>query len=66
MEKKLKRNRIKCKHCNEIIESFHTYDFKYCSCKKVAIDGGLEYAKRILPSGADSNNYIEDLSEWET
>ena len=40
-------NRIKCNNCEEIIESQHRHDFKYCSCKRVAVDGGKDYLRRL-------------------
>lgn len=36
---KIKSNKIKCKSCGDIIESKDLYDFKRCSCGKVAVDG---------------------------
>lgn len=39
-------NTIQCNHCNDIIESKHRHDMVWCSCKKVAVDGGLDYLKR--------------------
>lgn len=60
--KKLKRNAIRCTHCGDVIESTHVHDFKWCSCKTVAVDGGKMYCKRsFMNSPAD----FEDLSEWE-
>ncbi|MDO5569512.1 MAG: hypothetical protein Q4G04_05345 [bacterium] len=47
MNKKIKFNRIKCKKCGDVIESTHRHDFKWCSCKSVAIDGGHDYLRRI-------------------
>ena len=50
MEKKkqiIKVNKIKCKKCENIIESKTTNDLKRCSCGVVAVDGGKEYLKRI-------------------
>ncbi|MBM7583913.1 hypothetical protein JOC86_000450 [Bacillus pakistanensis] len=64
MKKKLQRNIIRCKHCNEIIESKSLYDYKRCGCGKVAVDGGLEYAKRSFPS-FPAEDHLEDLSEYE-
>lgn len=64
MKKKLKSNRIRCKHCNDIIESKSTYDFQICRCKAVAIDGGLEYGRRIYVSNPAEEHY-EELSEYE-
>jgi hypothetical protein len=45
--KKIISNKIQCKKCGDIIESKTTHDFKYCSCKLVAVDGGKEYLKRL-------------------
>ena len=61
MERKIIRNRIKCKHCGDIIESISVQDFKFCSCGKVAIDGGQCYLKRT----GNPNNW-EELSEFNT
>lgn len=36
---------IKCNHCGDIIYSRATHDMRYCSCGKVAIDGGRDYIK---------------------
>lgn len=59
--KKLIVNKIKCKECGDIIESKYTHDFKYCSCGKCAVDGGLEYARRNFAY----DGVYEDLAEWE-
>lgn len=37
---RIRTNRIKCKKCGCIIESTNVHDFKWCSCKSVAVDGG--------------------------
>jgi tRNA(Ile2) C34 agmatinyltransferase TiaS len=47
MEKKIIRNKAKCKLCGDIIESMTRHDFKFCSCKKMAVDGGKDYIKRL-------------------
>lgn len=64
MKKKLKRNKIRCRHCGDIIESISEHDFKRCMCGKVAVDGGLEYGKRLYPGGMEDEHF-EDLSEYE-
>lgn len=64
MKKKLKRNRIRCKHCKDIIESKTINDFHLCKCGLVGIDGGLDYPKRIFAALPDEEHY-EDLSEFE-
>lgn len=35
------RNRAKCKACNEILESFHEFDYVSCKCGEIGISGGL-------------------------
>lgn len=51
-------NKIQCKKCKDIIESTYTYDFKYCKCGLVAVDGGKDYLRRIGNFGD-----YEELSE---
>lgn len=41
------RNRAKCKLCQEIIESFHHYDFVSCKCGEISIDGGNDYHRAL-------------------
>ena len=60
MKRKLKRNRIKCKLCGDIIESKSVHDFQQCSCGKCFVDGGTDYMR--IGGYPDD---IEDLSEWE-
>lgn len=60
--RKIIRNAIKCNHCGDVIESTHVHDFKWCSCKTVAVDGGHCYCKR---SFKNSPNDFTDMSEWE-
>jgi len=55
---KLKKNVIKCNECNDIIESKHRHDFKFCSCESVFVDGGLDYLRR----GGDGS--YQELSEY--
>lgn len=40
-------NKIKCKHCGEIIESRHRHDFVMCGCGKCGVDGGKDYLRRV-------------------
>ena len=47
-------NKIRCKKCNDIIESTHRHDFKCCKCGAVAVDGGRDYLRRC-----------RDLENWE-
>ena len=58
--KKILVNKIQCKKCKDIIESKHVHDFKWCTCKSIAVDGGLEYLRRV----GNLEDIIE-LSEFE-
>lgn len=57
---KLIRNRIKCNRCGDVIESKHVHDFVRCSCGAVAVDGGLDYGRRV----GNVDDWV-DISEWE-
>lgn len=48
-------NQARCRKCGDIVESRFVNDFKRCSCGSIAVDGGLEYIKRI----GDQENIIE-------
>ena len=52
---KITVNKIRCKKCNEVIESTHRHDFKFCKCGSVAVDGGKDYLRRC--------GYREDWEE---
>lgn len=41
------RNAIQCTVCDEIIESKHRHDFKWCGCGSCAVDGGTNYLRRL-------------------
>ena len=56
MKEKIISNKIQCKHCEDIIESTHVHDFKWCSCKTVFVDGGREYRRLGF-----KNSFEEDI-----
>ena len=58
--KKIIINKIKCKKCEDIIESTHRHDFKFCKCGAVAVDGGHDYLRRC-----GNLDEFEDLSVTE-
>lgn len=47
--------KLKCKKCDDIIESKHRHDFKWCSCHSIFIAGGNDYCRY----GGD-----HELMEW--
>lgn len=38
-------NAVYCNLCDDTIQSYHTHDFKHCSCGNAMVDGGLEYER---------------------
>lgn len=57
----LKENKAQCLSCGDIIVSKSVHDFVRCSCKKLFVDGGLEYARR----GYQKPEEWVDLSTYE-
>lgn len=56
--KKIIRNRCRCKRCGQIIESHHRHDYVTCLCGAIFTDGGHDYIRR----GYDpSYGSMEDL-----
>lgn len=41
------KNKIKCNKCGDIIESKYRWNFVWCSCHSVAVDGGHDYLRRV-------------------
>jgi hypothetical protein len=58
---KLTRNAVRCKRCGDVIESKSTHDAVKCSCGACAVDGGLEYLRRL----GHPDDY-EELREYST
>jgi hypothetical protein len=65
----MKKNKAKCRHCGDIIESKHPHDFVSCSCFKnegnttgIFVDGGNDYWRQ----GGNFENFEridEDIKE---
>lgn len=49
------KNRAKCKLCNDVLESFHTYDYVTCKCGEISISGGLD---RLECSAKNWGNFL--------
>lgn len=58
------KNKIRCNKCKDEIESTYRWDFKWCKCGAVAVDGGKDYLKRCgdIDKETSEMNYT-DLSE---
>jgi len=39
------KNRLRCKKCNDVIESKHVHDYQRCKCGAIFVDGGHEYQR---------------------
>lgn len=57
--KRIKRNRLQCLDCKNIIESTHRHDFVSCRCGKIFVDGGKDY----LRCGGDFSK-MKDMVEY--
>ncbi len=55
-------NQVRCNHCGEEPWSAHRHDFVWCGCPqedtRVAVDGGMDYLRRIYGKNAD----VTDMS----
>lgn len=55
-----KTNKVRCLKCDDIISSKSVHDFVRCSCGAIAVDGGLEYLRRV----GDLDSYEELSVGW--
>ena len=67
MGKQLVHNSVTCLECGETLVSFHTHDYKTCSCEnETMVDGGLSYGRY---GGKDldkvKTNYVYDDEPFE-
>lgn len=56
----MKRHIVQCRHCKDVVETTDEHDFQQCSCKKIAVDGGIQKGCRRLGLRSD----VLDLSVW--
>ena len=45
VDNKVTHSAVYCLDCGTIIYSRTRHDFRFCKCKKVAVDGGFDYLK---------------------
>ncbi len=62
MEKIIK-NAIRCKKCNDVIESKTVHDLVTCKCGCCSVDGGKQYIRRLFTNSVEED--YEELSEIE-
>lgn len=58
MSQRIITNTIRCKHCDDTIESRHRHDFQACKCGAVFVDGGREYLRRGFRTSPE-DDYVE-------
>jgi hypothetical protein len=58
--RRIAKNAVRCKPCGDVIESKRAGDFVRCSCRACAVDGGMDYLRRV---GAEED--MEELSAFE-
>lgn len=57
-------NRVRCKKCDDIIESVHSYDFERCKCGAIFIDGGKDYQRYGWGMDLNENAKLEDYIDF--
>ena len=40
-------NQVECLKCGDKPFSTNRHDFKYCKCGNIAVDGGMDYLRRV-------------------
>jgi hypothetical protein len=61
-------NTAQCMTCGRIISSRHRHDFVWCACEQesdtaIAVDGGLDYVRRVFGSKAVWKEWTN--GQWE-
>ena len=53
-------NQVVCNQCEDRPYSAHRHDFKYCKCGQVAVDGGMDYLRRVGSGYTDISIVVSD------
>jgi hypothetical protein len=48
-------NQVRCVQCGDEPYSAHRHDFQHCECGAVAVDGGMDYLRRV----GNPDDYID-------
>lgn len=57
---KLLKNMAQCRQCEDVIESKHRHDMKSCKCGSLAVDGGLDYTRRLFQARYNELSVYEE------
>lgn len=55
--------KVRCKACGDVIQSQNRHDMRWCSCEKIAVDGGDSYLRL---AGEIDLIEVERNGEWKT
>lgn len=62
--KKVLVNKVRCKKCDDVIESTHSHDFKRCKCRAIFIDGGTDYQRYGWGMNKGEGEKLEDYIDF--
>ena len=55
----MKIEAFKCPKCSAVVYSRTRHDYRWCPCKTIAVDGGLDYSRVVykdtFPEGVELN-----------
>lgn len=57
-------NKVRCKKCDDIIESVHIHDFKRCKCGAIFLDGGNDYQRYGWETNQPDSARLEDFIDF--
>jgi len=55
----MKVNAFECPKCAAIVFSRTRHDYRWCPCKTIAVDGGLEYSRVVYKDKFPESREIE-------
>lgn len=67
VDRRLIRNRAKCRLCGDVLESrtFCPVDNKTCRCGEISVEGGLNYIGRFATTDFDNVIELSEYEEWD-
>lgn len=62
------QNQVRCNICKDEPFSSHRHDYKSCKCGNIAVDGGMEYLRRVGGNYTElsfsiPDNIVEEVKE---
>lgn len=63
MARKIIQNEVECLKCGDRIYSGHRHDYRACHCGAIAVDGGMDYLRRV---GDVHGGYVDHAMEMDS